>query len=127
MPAPVVAPAVGVLEGAAVVVAALPSPAVVVVAAAGWVEGVEVAGLLNRLNPEAAGWVAAGAGAVVVAALPGAVSALVLAPPKPPNRPPVGAAAGVEDGAAEEVAPPRGEKRGFCGVAVDVAGAPGEG
>lgn len=118
---PVVAP------DAAVVVAALPSPAVVVVAA-GWVEGVEVAGLLNKLMPEAAGCVAAGAGAVVVAAVPGVEAALVFAPPIPPNRePPVGAAAGVDDGAAEDVAPPRDGKNDFCGVAVDVAGAPSEG
>lgn len=121
-PVPVVAPA-AVVEGAAVVVAA---PAAVVVAA-GWVEGVVAAGLLNKFKPEAAGWVVAGAGAEVVAAVPGVDSALVLAPPKPPNKPPAGAVAGVVDGAAEDVAPPRDGKKDFCGVAVDVAGAPEDG
>lgn len=101
-------------------VAALPSPAAVVVLA-GWVEGVEAAGLLNKLKPDAAGWLVAGAGAEVVAAVPGVASALVLAPPRPPNKPPAGAAAGVEDGAAEDVVPPRDGKSDFCVVAVDVA------
>lgn len=121
------APVPAVAPGAAVVVVALPSPADVVVAA-GWVEGVEVTGLLNKPMPEAAGCVAEGVGAVVVAAVPGVETTLVFAPPNPPNRePPVGAAAGVEDGAAEDVAPPTDGKSDFCGVAVDVAGAPWEG
>lgn len=39
--------------------------------------------------------------------------------PRPENRPPDGAPAGVDDGVVEEAVPPS-EKRGFCGVAVDV-------
>lgn len=50
---------------------------------------------------------------MVVAAVPGVVSALVLAPPNPEKRPPDGAAAGVADGAAEDGAPPREGKKGF--------------
>lgn len=59
-----------------------------------------------------------GAAVVVVA---GAAAAVLFGAPRLENRPPPdGAAAGVEEGVAEVVAPPS-EKRGFCGVAVDVA------
>lgn len=98
-PAPAPVPAVAVEAGAAVAVVV---PAAAPVAGAE-VDGVEVAGLLNKLKPEAAGWVAAGA----------AVVAAGLAPPRLGNRPPAGAAAGVVDGAAEDVAPPEEGKRDF--------------
>lgn len=115
-PAPAPVPAVAVVAGAA--------EAVVAFVAVAAVEGVEVAGLLNRLNPEAAGWVAIGA--AVVAADAGVLVA-GLAPPRLGNRPPAGAAAVVVDGAAEDVTPPREGKRDFWGAALDAAGAPGAG
>jgi hypothetical protein len=104
-PAPAPVPAVAVEAGAAVAVVV---PAVAPVAGAE-VDGVEVAGLLNKLKPEDAGWVAAGAAVVADAG----VLAAGLAPPRLGNRPPAEAAAGVFDGAAEDVAPPEEGKRDF--------------
>ena len=80
------------------------------------------AGLLPNKPPA----VEAEVGAAVVAALPEVVDAVDLAPPKAEKSPPVGAAAGVEDCAAEDVVPPMEGKRDFCGVAFVVVGAPKE-
>lgn len=110
----------------AVVVAAVVAPtagvAVEAVVVAGWVEGLSPPSLGNRLGAAAGVVVAAGAVAVV----PGVAAAAVdLAPPKVGNREPPAGAAAVDDGAAEDVAPPRLGKRDFCGVAVDAAAVDG--
>lgn len=90
-------------------------------AAEGVVVGAEDAAFPNR-PPAGAG---VGAGAVVAAVVPGVVEEAEL--PIPPKRPPLGAAAGVLEGADVEVAPPREGNMDFWGVAVEVAGAPREG
>lgn len=63
------------------------------------------------------------AGADVVAAAPGAADVEGLGA----NNPVVGAAAGVDDGAAEDVVPPRVGKSDFWGAAAEAAGAPSDG
>jgi hypothetical protein len=78
--------------------------------AAGLVEGVEAA-WPNSPPEGAAGCAVDVAGAAVVAAVPGVVEAVVL--PRPENKDPEGAAAGVVEGAAVDVAPPRAGKRDF--------------
>ena len=96
-------------------------PAAVEPAAAvleGWLVAVLAAGLPNSPPAAGAGWVA---GAAVVVLL-GALVSVDLAPPRPAKRPPAGAAAGVDDGAADEVDPPIAGKRDFPAVAEDVAG-----
>ena len=111
---PVVAPAV-VVEGA--VVAGLLSAAVLVDVLAGCVDGVVPAGFPKSPPVDAAGWVFG----ADVAVVPGVLVSVDLGAP---NKPPVdGAAAGVEEGVAEEVVPPpRAGNRGFAGVVVDMAG-----
>ena len=116
---PAVAPAVAV--GAAVVgpeVAVVAGAVPVVVAAAvlgGCVVADDSAGFPNN-EPAVAGWVVDGAVVVVL----GAVVAAGLGEPNSPR--PDGAAAGVLEGAADEVVPPREGKRDDCVVPVDVAG-----
>lgn len=113
---PAVAPAVEVVGPAVEVVAVVPAP--VVAAVLGCVDGAVSAGFPN--NPPAAGAGCAVGAEVAVAAVPGVVVAVDLGPP---NRfKPDEAAAGVDEGAAEEAAPPREGKAGCCVVAVDVAG-----
>lgn len=106
----VVAPEVAVRDGLAPAVVEAP----VVDVAAGCVDAVLSAGFENN-PPAAAGWVE---GAAVV---PEAPAAVVFGAPRL-NKPPLaGAAAGVEEGVAEEVVAPR-LNVGFCGVADEVAG-----
>ena len=93
--------AVAVVVGPDVAVSAGLAPVPVVVASADVLGACVVAvsaGLLNRLPVEAAGFVVEVSAGFDV--------------PRPPNRPPEGAAAGVKEGVAEDVVPPR-EKRGF--------------
>lgn len=101
--APPAAPA-GVVDGAAAVLGPLD---------AGWVAAGLEAAFPNR-PPVGAGVavVEVAAGAVVVAA--GVADPVVWAPPRLGNRPPDGAAvAGVDDGAVEDVVPPKEGKRDF--------------
>lgn len=99
------------VPAAVLAVAPMAGAVVEAVVEAAWVAGLSPAGLGNRL----------GAAADVVAVVPGVVAAVVLAPPKLGNSELPAGAAVVDDGAAEDVAPPRLGKRDFCGVAVDVA------
>jgi hypothetical protein len=87
-------------------------PVVVVLVAAGAVvagvvEAADAAGLLNKLPM--------GAEACLDAVSVGFDA------PKPENRPPEGAGAGVDDGVADDDCPPSPEKRDFCGVAEDLS------
>lgn len=120
---PAVAPAVVVpVKVAGAVVGGLLSEAVVVPAPAevlaGCVGGALSAGFPNSV--EVAGWVLGAEGAAV----PGVLAAEDLGAPRPENKPPPaeGAAAGVDDGVAEEVVSPRAGNSDLAGVVEDVAG-----
>ena len=105
---PVVGAAVEVVAGPEVAVDVAPVPAAVVVAdVLGACVVVVPAGLLNRLGAAASGCVVEVSAGFEV--------------PRPLNKPPGGAAAGVDEGVADDDAPPSPANRGFCGVADDAA------
>lgn len=113
--APAEVPEGAVIAGLLSAVVVVPAPAEV---PAGCVDDVLSAGFPNNPPVGAAGW-ALGA---EVAAVPGVLVAVDFGAPRPENKPPDGAAAGVEEGVAEEVLLGRAPNNGLAGAALDVAG-----